>query len=101
MINPEKVFNSDNSYLKLACPVCGGDYTHVREAYARTGTDSAESKIYQGESRYRGVENNGVTNDRGNALCIGVEGECGHNFNIIFQQSKGVELISIELRNRG
>jgi hypothetical protein len=79
----------------LRCPVCGYDCLHVRSAYARTGVDKNE-----GGSGYHGVQTQGQTDDRRDALCIGVEGECGHDFNIIFQQHKGSEFIQVEIQDK-
>ena len=76
----------------IVCPICGFGDTHVVSACGRTGADTIESG-----KGYRGVETRGRTKGRRDALCIGVEGECGHNFNIIFQQSKGTELIQVEV----
>jgi hypothetical protein len=74
----------------LRCPVCGAGWLHAQSAHARLGGD-------EGGDGYRGVEARGRTDERRDALCIGVEGECGHNFNIIFQQHKGNEFIRVEI----
>jgi hypothetical protein len=89
-----KVFggNAYSGWANLVCPVCGGEHMHVVSVSARTGVDP-----YESGKGYWGVTTRGKTNDRRDALCIGVEGECGHDFNIIFQQNKGVELILIEV----
>jgi hypothetical protein len=89
-----KVFTGNvyTGWANLVCPVCGGDHMHVVSANARTGVDP-----YESGNGYRGVEARGKTDSRRDALCIGVEGECGHNFNIVFQQSKGVEMILVEV----
>ncbi len=89
-----KVFtgNKYSGGLHLVCPLCGGGYTHIRSAFARRGTDE-----YEGGKGYLGVQTQGKTDCRRDALCIGVEGECGHNFNIVFQQCTGVENIDVEI----
>jgi hypothetical protein len=76
----------------LSCPVCGQWEIHIRSAFARTGIDE-----YEGGKGYLGVETRGRTTGRRDALCIGAECEFGHSFNIVFQQSKGLELVQIEV----
>jgi hypothetical protein len=89
-----KVFDKNEhwGYPHLSCPICGMNDAHVVSAYGRTGVDKAESG-----KGYLGVETRGRTNDRRDALSIGVEGECGHNFNIVFQQHKGTEFLYVEV----
>jgi len=90
----QSVFSSsEGGAPNLACPVCGFFCTHVISAHVRTGSD-------EGGKGCRGVERRGESGDRRDALCVGVEGECGHKFNIVFQQHKGVELIQIEIAAR-
>ena len=79
----------------LRCPVCGNSGTHVRSAFARAGKDRYEGGG-KGEG-YAGVKTQGRTSSRRDALCIGVDCEYGHSFNIVFQQDTGTELIQAEV----
>jgi len=87
-----RVFNGNEqgNGLHLSCPVCGSAWLHVKSAYARTGGD-------EGGAGYRGVKTRGQSGERRDALCIGVEGECGHDFNIVLQQHKGNEFLRVEI----
>lgn len=73
------------SFSTLLCPVCGGDYTHVRSAHTAFGVDEYESGTPYKGTRARGVRKGW----RRDALVIGVWGECGHAFQVVFQQHKG------------
>jgi hypothetical protein len=84
--------HTNGSYL--TCPVCGNFSTHVLSAHARTGSDSCE-----GGKGYVGVQPRGKTSSRRDALCIGVECESGCKFNIVFQQTTGLEIITVEVEN--
>jgi hypothetical protein len=39
----------------------------------------------------------GVGKERRSALVIAVDGECGHHWNVIIQQHKGVNFLEIEI----
>jgi len=67
----------------INCPTCGYDYTHIKEAHARIGSDPAEW------SPPLGVQVHGKTENRRSALVIQVTGECDHKWEIVFQQHKG------------
>jgi hypothetical protein len=84
------------SYFKdeanVACPVCGFDYSHVQEVYTALGSDEHEARVYPG-TRYKGDRTGG----RRSALCIRFAGECRHNWELIVQQNKGVNMLQVRL----
>ena len=72
----------------VACPTCGVDYSHVREAGTLLGED--EGHVYPG------TEAIGTTGDRRSALRIVFDGECGHAWALQIQQHKGVNLVEVQ-----
>lgn len=87
--SPDDLITSGTS-CSLKCPICGHEHTHVQTAYTRSGCSKGEAIF-----AYPGTENRGTTPARRSALCVLVEGECGHRFEIIFQQSKGITFIEV------
>jgi adenine-specific DNA methylase len=75
----------------VCCPVCGFGYSHIKEVYTLRGSDEHEA----GEA-YRGTEIGGTTAERRNALAIVFEGECGHEWRLVIQQHKGVNLVKTQ-----
>ena len=76
--------------INLTCPVCRHDYSHIREVFSRLGSDEYEGGIYPG------TPIKGVTAYRRSALVIALDGECGHRWNLIIQQHKGVNIVELE-----
>jgi hypothetical protein len=60
---------------RLLCPVCKFDYSHIREAFTRFGTDELEG----GRAYPRVV----------------FVGECGHAWQLIIQQHKGNSFVHV------
>ena len=73
--------------LSVHCPVCGDDYSHIRDVYTRVGTDPHEAGVYPG------TRAQGTTDDRRSALAIVFAGECGHDWELCIQQQKGVNIV--------
>lgn len=67
----------------LLCPVCGYDYSHIRDVFTAFGSDEYEAGIYGT------TEPKETTDYRRSALVIVFDGECGHTWRIVFQQHKG------------
>jgi hypothetical protein len=83
----------DGSYADawtVACPTCGFDYSHIREAGTLLGDD--EARIYPG-THALGV----VPKERRSALSILFDGECGHSWEVRIQQHKGVNLVEVRV----
>ena len=83
-------FTIDGAYAgewAVACPVCGADYSHVREAGTLLGGDEG--------GVYRGTHVLGVTPSRRSALVVVFDGECGHSWELRIQQHKGVNLVEV------
>jgi hypothetical protein len=83
---------SDGAYQDewaVACPRCGFDYSHIREAGTMLGGD--EGHIYPG-TQVLGM----ATTERRSALAIVFEGECGHAWILRIQQRKGVNLVTVD-----
>jgi hypothetical protein len=71
----------------VACPTCGFDYSHVREAGTLLGAD--EGHVYPGTHVL------GRTDERRSAVTIVFDGECGHSWELRIQQHKGINLVDI------
>src|SRR5690242_498704 len=82
--------NGDGEYV-LLCPVCGHDCSHIDSAFTRQGSDPFENGPYDG------TEVRESSGWRRSALVIRIEGECFHNWNIVIQQHKGKNLVSVEI----
>ena len=78
-------------HTNLRCPKCGDDDSHVRGAFTRIGSDESEAAVYEGTTV------KGSTEERRSALVVVVDGECGHSWEIVFQQNKGITLLEIIL----
>jgi hypothetical protein len=78
--------NGENECI-LLCPVCGFDYTHVRRAFTRMGSDEHEAECVEG------TQVKGTTDERRSALIIEVECEDGHCFELVLQQYKGMTFV--------
>jgi hypothetical protein len=75
----------------LLCPVCGLDYSHIREVFTRLGSDRHEAQVYVG------TQVKEFTEERRSALVIALDGECGHRWNLTIQQHKGNNFVDIEI----
>jgi adenine-specific DNA methylase len=85
-------FTSEGSYAgewMIACPACGADYSHVREAGTLRGRDEYEARVYLGTHVL------GVTSAQRSALVVVIDGECGHSWELRIQQHKGVNLVEV------
>jgi hypothetical protein len=76
----------------VACPQCGYEYSHIREAGTYLGSDQHEAGIYRGTSVL------GVTGERRSAIVILFEGECGHKWEWRIQQHKGINVLLVAQR---
>jgi hypothetical protein len=74
----------------LACPACGSDYSHIREVFTRLGCDPGERTVYPGTTARDG----GSTRERRSALVAVFDGECGHVWELVVQQHKGINGIA-------
>jgi hypothetical protein len=73
----------------IACPVCGGDYSHIGNVGTLIGSDEHEALIYHGTGM------RGCVEERRSALAIVFDGECGHRWQLRIQQHKGVNLLEV------
>jgi hypothetical protein len=79
----------------LVCPVCQFYCSHVQAVYTLIGGDESEG-LYRG-SHLVARE----TDYRRDALAVRVHGECGHLWDIVFQQHKGSTFVRVDvLKNR-
>lgn len=83
------MFAQDGGSWVVACPVCGLDYSHIRSAFTRIGTDPDEGKCYDG------TEVRGMAASRRSSLVIQFDGECEHAWEIEIQQRKGQNLACV------
>ena len=74
----------------IRCPRCGSNYSHVREVFTRFGTDPNE-----GGHPYPGTVAKGTSNYRRDAVVVAFDGECGHQWELIIQQHKGINLLQL------
>lgn len=70
-----------NAYI--ACPLCGFEYTHIREVFSRLGGDESGGG-YPGTA----ISSYG-SGSRRDALVIVFDGECGHAWELVIRQHKG------------
>jgi hypothetical protein len=92
-INPMKIIKKDKAYageVSIVCPLCGFPFSHIQHVYTRMGSDSEEAGVYQG------TEIKGETKERRSALVIEFSGECEHNWNLVIQQHKGSDMVTVE-----
>ncbi len=75
----------------VCCPVCGDFYSHIIQASTLVGRDKWEAQIY------KGTFPQGHTSERRSALAIVFAGECGHTWELHFQQHKGANEIELYL----
>lgn len=79
---PEILENDLSTYLDqglITCPVCGFDYTHVKEC----------KEIYSdGGTAWSG--------GRGSATYVYMYGECGHEWRVRFGNHKGQTYLAVE-----
>jgi hypothetical protein len=75
----------------IACPACGFEYSHVREAGTLLGGD--EGGVYPG-TRAIGLA---PDHERRSAVAIVFDGECGHAWALRIQQHKGINFVTVGL----
>jgi hypothetical protein len=81
-----------SGHISLICPICASDYSHIREVFTRLGSDQHEAAVYRGTQ----IKSLIPGDERRSALVIAFDGECGHRWNLIIQQHKGVNILEIE-----
>jgi len=85
------MFDVDGFETRLLCPVCKFDYSHLREAFTRFGTDELE-----GGHAYPGTLGKGTAPEyRRDGLVIVFDGECGHAWQLIVQHHKGNNFVHV------
>lgn len=89
----ETLFNRNCMYGTLvhSCPVCGHEFSHVQAVYTLLGSDESQG-LYRG-SHLVARE----TPYRRDGLAVRVRGECGHLWDVVFQQHKGQTFIRVEV----
>lgn len=74
----------------LRCPVCGGDYGHVKRVVTEIDPKGDENTV----APYSGTAIVEFPNgSRRPAVRIDIEGECGHDWSLLIQQDKGTLLV--------
>lgn len=91
MGNWPAITTHDDGETTLTCPLCGYGYSHIREVFTRMGSDQYEAGIYA-ETKVKAI----TTGERRSALVIAIDGECGHRWNLIIQQHKGINFVEVE-----
>ena len=82
---------------KLLCMFCGDPNTHVIRAWSLAGSDHGEREGRPVNGELYGIPVGGVSGNRRGALVIEIHGECGHVFEIRYQQHKGETYITEEI----
>jgi len=75
----------------LCCPICRHHCTHIQSVYTLLGGDESRG-LYRG-SHLVARE----TPYRRDALAVRVTGECGHRWDLVFQQQTGSTFIRIDV----
>jgi hypothetical protein len=83
----------ESTSIAVHCPVCGMGNSHIRQAGTVMGTDEYEAGLYPG------TEIIGKVSERRSGIRIIFDGECRHAWHIDFQQHKGTDFVSLELRD--
>src|SRR5438132_14360125 len=78
----------------MLCPVCHFEFSHTESAGTLMGTDDFEARIISG------TEVVGKSPSRRSAVVVNFEGECGHEWRVIFQQYKGNTIIMTEYNTK-
>jgi hypothetical protein len=73
----------------LRCPVCGQGLSHVVGVYTLLGGTESDGLYY---GSYLVARESGENRD---GLAIRVRGECGHRWEVVFQQREGVTHVQI------
>jgi hypothetical protein len=74
----------------MLCPKCNSPFSHAKSAGTLMGTDDREAEVIPG------TEIVGTSPSRRSAVVVQFEGECGHEWRVIFQQYKGNTMITTE-----
>lgn len=83
---PTPIGHIHESEGQVLCPVCLFDYSHVRNVFTRRGSTS-EAVVYPG------TQVKDWTGARRSALVVIFHGECGHRWEWVIQQEKGINRI--------
>ncbi len=67
----------DGQHPMIHCPVCGGNYVHMRDPEVHHGHDHYDAS---------GVFGIGV---RGDVLVVRFDGECNHSWSLVMGEHKG------------
>jgi hypothetical protein len=73
----------------LRCPVCGLGFSHVVGVYTLLGGSSSDGLYY---GSYLVARESGEDRD---GLAVRVRGECGHRWEVVFQQHEGVTCVQL------
>jgi hypothetical protein len=73
----------------LRCPVCGEGFSHVVGVYTLLGGGESGGLYY---GSYLVARESGADRD---GLAVRVRGECGHRWEVVFQQHEGVTHVQI------
>jgi len=87
----EHLIDHSSGVPTLPCPVCGGLHSHVQSVYTLLGGDESGG-LYRGS--YLVARE---TPYRRDALAVRVHGECGHRWDVVFQQHKGNTFLRIDV----
>jgi hypothetical protein len=89
----EQLFNREISggIPVLICPTCGYGFSHVQAVYTLIGGDESGG-LYRG-SHLVARE----TPYRRDGLAVRVYGECGHRWDVVFQQHKGQTFVRVDV----
>lgn len=86
---PEFLLTDGNGETALRCPICGDGFSHVVGVYTLLGGGESEGLYYGSHlvARESGEDRDG--------LSVRVRGECGHRWEVVFQQHEGVTFVRI------
>jgi hypothetical protein len=83
---------ADSPAWVVLCPVCGADYAHHRriDVYVRDGEDGPATRTTVEGLRIETVQHaTGNPSGRRGGFVVAFAGECGHTWELRFQQHKG------------
>jgi hypothetical protein len=103
-VDPRQVFEWRNGELRLRCPACGFQCTHVERIFALPGDYGEEA--HDGEEGHlphdlrHGVSVRRTCGHNDGSLVIEVSGECEHLFRIHLQQHEGDTDLQVWYRSK-